>query len=125
VSKRTYVPDRGQLIHVNLGGTGGTREMDGPHFALVISSPEFNRRTGLCVVLPATSKPHPELGSLAVPLPELRGLKRAGWVHLHHVRSIDYRERGASAAATLDIEANVEHSRFMNDVIDRLFSIVE
>jgi mRNA-degrading endonuclease toxin of MazEF toxin-antitoxin module len=113
------------VIHVNLGGTGGTREMDGPHFALVVSSPEFNRRTGLCVVLPTTSKPHPELGALAVRLPELRGMKREGWVHIHHVRSIDYRERAAAAAAALDVDTNAEHLQFMNDVVDRLFSIIE
>jgi mRNA-degrading endonuclease toxin of MazEF toxin-antitoxin module len=125
VSKRTYVPQRGELIHVNLGGTGGTGEMDGPHFALVISSPEFNGRTGLCIVVPATSKPYAELGALAIKLPELRGMNREGWVHIHHVRSIDYRERAASAAASLDLSANPQHVSFMNDVIDRLFSIVE
>lgn len=125
MSKRTYVPERGHVVHVNLGGTGGTREMDGPHYALVISRGEFNRKTGLCVVLPATSKDHPELGPLAVKLPPLRGLQREGWVHIHHVRSIDYRERSASAAATLDLDGDSGHRHFMDDLVDRLFAVLD
>lgn len=125
MSKRTYVPARGDVIHVNLGGTGGTREMDGPHYALVISKLEFNRNTGLCIVLPSTSKSHPELGALAVELPPLEGLSKTGWVHLHHVRSIDYRERGAARAATLNADTSAAHRAFMDDLIDRLFSVVD
>ena len=125
MSKRTYVPERGDVVHVNLGGTGGSREMDGPHYALVISKVEFNRKTGLCIVLPTTSKSHPELGELAVKLPPLGGLNRDGWVHLHHVRSIDYRERSAHAAATLDVHRDPDHRQFMDDLVDRLFSIVD
>lgn len=125
MSKRAYVPDRGDVVHINLGGTGGTREMDGPHFALVISKAEFNRRTGLCVVLPTTSRNHPELGALAVKLPPLPGLSREGWVHVHHVRSIDYRERSAEMAAILDLDDDGAHRPFMDDLIDRLFSIVD
>lgn len=125
MSKRTYVPERGDVVHVNLGGTGGTREMDGPHFALVMSRAEFNRKTGLCVLLPATSKDHPELGSLAVELPPLRGLQREGWVHVHHVRSIDFRERSASQAASLDLQGNALHRQFMDDLVDRLFAVMD
>jgi mRNA-degrading endonuclease toxin of MazEF toxin-antitoxin module len=65
--------------------------MDGPHYLLVISDVAFQKQTGLCIILPTTSKPHPELGDLAVKLPALEGLRREGWVHLHHVRSIDFR----------------------------------
>lgn len=125
MSKRTYVPERGDIVHIDLAGTGGSREMDGPHYALVISKAEFNRKTGLCIVLPATSKPHPELGALAVELPPLTGLGRPGWVHIHHVRSIDYRERSATRAAALDLDGDPRHARMMDDLVDRLFSIVD
>lgn len=123
MSKRAYVPERGDIVHINLGNTGGTREMDGPHYSLVISHVEFNRRTGLCLVLPTTSKDHPELGELAVKLPSLPGLKKEGWVHVHHVRSIDFRERSAALQAKLTL-STPEHRVFLDDLIDRLFSTV-
>jgi mRNA-degrading endonuclease toxin of MazEF toxin-antitoxin module len=124
VSKRTYIPQRGDLIHLNLGNTGGSREFDGPHYALVISQVEFQRRTGMCIVLPTTSREHPELGPLAVKLPVLEGLKKDGWVHLHHVRSVDYRDRSAVLQAQLNLN-NTAHREFLDDLIDRLFSVVE
>lgn len=124
MSKTTYIPERGDVIHVNLGGTGGSREFDGPHYALVLSQIGFNRRLGLCIVLPTTSRDHPELGPLAVKLPMLNGLKKEGWVHIHHVRSIDFRDRSAVLQARLN-DKDSAHRDFMNDLVDRLFSIVE
>jgi mRNA interferase MazF len=124
LSKKTYIPVRGDVVHLNLGNTGGSREFDGPHYALVISKAEFNKQTGLCVVLPTTSKNHPELGALAVKLPELKGLLKDGWVLLHQVRSVDFRERSTLFAAQLDA-GNIEHQRFIDDIVDRLFSIVD
>jgi len=123
LSKRTYVPERGDVIHVNLGGTAG-REFDGPHFALVISHGEFQRKTGLCVVLPTTSKNHPELAALAVKLPPLAGLNPDGWVLIHRVRTVDFRERGAERAAQLQPD-DPRHQQYLGDLIDRLFGIVD
>jgi mRNA-degrading endonuclease toxin of MazEF toxin-antitoxin module len=123
VSKRFYVPERGDIIHVNLGSTAG-REFDGPHYALVVSKAEFNRATSLCIVLPTTSKQHPELEPLAIRLPDVPELKKEGWVLIHHVRSIDYRERSAVFAAKLRLDDS-NQAQFMNEVIDRLFGIVD
>ena len=123
MSKRAYIPDRGDIIRLNLGGTAG-REFDGPHFALVISNIEFQRRTGLCIILPTTSKERSELGELTSKLPTIENLKRDGWVLLHHVRSIDFRERAASFAGRLTL-GDKDHREFIDDLVDRLFSIVE
>jgi mRNA interferase MazF len=123
VSKRSYVPERGDIIHFNLGSTAGN-EFDGPHYSLVISKFEFQRATGLCIIVPTTSKHHPELGKLILKLPRLPGLNKDGWVLLHHVRSIDFRERSVQRAASLDAN-DADHGRFMNQIIDRLFGIVD
>ena len=123
VSKRTYVPERGHLIHINIGATAG-REFDGPHYALVISKTEFQSKTGLCVVVPTTSRHHPELGVLAAKLPQVKGLHREGWALIHHVRSLDFRERSATFAAQLDLKRE-DHRHFINDVVDRLFTTVD
>jgi mRNA-degrading endonuclease toxin of MazEF toxin-antitoxin module len=108
---------------MNFGSTAG-REFDGPHYALVISHGEFQRATGLCVVLPTTSKHHPELGALAVKLPPLDGLTKEGWALIHHVRSIDFRERAATLAAQIDLQ-NPELRQFVDELVDRLFSTVD
>jgi mRNA-degrading endonuclease toxin of MazEF toxin-antitoxin module len=123
VSKRAYVPERGDVIHLNLSGTAG-RVFDGPHFSLVISKIEFQRATGLCIILPTTSKHHPELGALIEKLPRLPGLNKDGWVLIHHVRAIDFRERSIEFATKLELD-NPNQEQFLNDIIDRLFGIVD
>lgn len=52
--KRTsYIPDRGDLVWLNFDPRRG-HEQAGHRPALVLSPDSYNRRTGLCVVCPAT-----------------------------------------------------------------------
>jgi mRNA interferase MazF len=48
-----YVPDRGDLVWVTLNPIAG-HEQAGRRPALVISPRSYNRKTGLCVLCPAT-----------------------------------------------------------------------
>jgi mRNA interferase MazF len=48
-----YVPERGDLVWISLNPTSG-HEQAGRRPALVVSPKSYNRRTGLCVLCPAT-----------------------------------------------------------------------
>jgi len=59
-----------------------------------------------------------------VKLPSVQGLHKEGWVLIHHVRSIDFRERSATFAAQLDLQ-RADHRYFIDDLVDRLFSVLD
>jgi mRNA interferase ChpB len=121
LSKRTYHPQRGDVIHLNFSPSAG-REFTGPHYGLVISSVAFSRATGLCIVIPATTKYHAEQRlhetQLMVRLPPLPELRQTGWVYTHHLKTIDYRERGAAFVTKVDDD-------FLIDVMDRVRALID
>ena len=121
MSKKTYHPERGDVIHVNFAPSAG-REFTGPHYAVVISTARFARATGCCIVLPATTKYHPEQRfvdmQLMVQMPELPGLSRTGWIYVYQIKTIDYRERDASLVARVEDD-------FLIDVMDRARAFID
>lgn len=121
MSKRTYHPERGDIVHLNFTPSAG-REFTGPHFGIVISSLVFSKGTGLCIVLPATTKYHADERLLDTPLmvqlPQVPGLKQTGWVYTHQIRAIDYRERGATFIAKVDDD-------FLIDVMERARAFID
>jgi mRNA-degrading endonuclease toxin of MazEF toxin-antitoxin module len=126
LSHRTYFPKRGDFIHFNASPSAG-QEVAGPHFALVMSPLSYNRKTGMAIVLIATSKlksaAHPRYGN-AVHIPS--GLieptqnnpSGEGVLFCDVVRQIDWRERSASYAGEAPIQ-------YVEDALDRLFSVME
>lgn len=121
MSKLTYHPDRRDVIHMNFSPSSG-REMAGPHYALVLSTIAFSRKTGLCIVLPATTKYHADQRlhdtQLMVQMPPLPDLSERGWVYVHQIKTIDYRERGASFVGKVPED-------FLLDVLDRTLAIID
>jgi mRNA interferase ChpB len=121
LSKLTYHPGRGDVIHMNFSPSSG-REMAGPHYALVLSSAAFSRKTGLCVVLPATTKYHADQRlhdtHLMVEMPPLKHLPQRGWVYVHQIKTIDYRERGTEFVEKVPED-------FLLDVLDRTLAIID
>jgi len=105
VSKRTYHPERGDIIHINFAPSAG-REFTGPHYGLVISPGRFNRQTGLVICLPTTTKFHDT--NLQVELPEMPQLKQRGWVWIHQIKTLDYRERAATFVCKLKTDFVIE-----------------
>jgi len=83
-----YVPDRGDLVWVSSSPQRG-REQAGRRPALVLSPKGYNRRIGLALVCPVTSrvKGYP----FEVRLPE--GSAAAGVVLCDQLRSLDWRAR--------------------------------
>jgi mRNA interferase MazF len=55
MARTTYIPERGDLVHLNLSPSAG-RELTGPHYALILSATSYNRPTGLVVCVPITSR---------------------------------------------------------------------
>jgi mRNA-degrading endonuclease toxin of MazEF toxin-antitoxin module len=122
LSKQTYHPERGDIVHLNLAPSAG-RELTGPHFALVISSARFARATGFAILVPGTTKYHAEQRmagqQLMVMLPVIRGLVRDGWLYPHQVKSLDYRDRNVTFVAKLD------NDDFLIDIMDRVRAFID
>jgi len=122
LSKQTYHPERGDIIHLNLAPSAG-HELTGPHFTLVISTARFSRATGFTIVVPGTSKYHAEQRlagqQLMVKLPVVAGLSQEGWLYPHQIKSLDYRDRGVSFVAKLDDDD------FLIDVMERVRAFID
>jgi mRNA-degrading endonuclease toxin of MazEF toxin-antitoxin module len=122
LSKQTYHPDRGDIIHINLSPSAG-HELTGPHFALVISTVRFSKATGFTIVVPATTKYHADqrlaMQQLMVKLPSIPELSHEGWLYPHQIKSLDYRDRAVSFAAKLDDDD------FLIDVMERIRAFID
>ena len=96
MSKSRYVPARGDLVWLQFDPQAG-HEQAGRRPALVISPDAYNRRVGLAIFCPVTSKPkgYP----FEVVLPE--GLEVTGAVLSDQLKSLDWRVRRAARIASL------------------------
>ena len=100
-----YTPERGHLIWLDFDPQAG-REQAGRRPAFVLSPVSYNRRVGLALCCPVTSrvKGYP----FEVALPERLGVD--GVVLADQVKSLDWRRRGATFAAVVP-DATVEEVR--------------
>lgn len=92
MSKRTYFPDRGDLVEMNFQPAAG-REVDKRRPAIVLTRTEYNRRTGLCIAVPVSTDLRP--GPFWIPMPS-GFLPHPSQVLCDYIKSFDYRERSAS-----------------------------
>jgi mRNA-degrading endonuclease toxin of MazEF toxin-antitoxin module len=122
LSKHTYCPERGDIVHLNLSPSAG-HELTGPHFALVLSTARFSKATGFTILVPGTTKHHPEQKlagqQLMVKLPPTPNLREEGWLYPHQVKSLDYRDRGVSFVAKLDDDD------FLIDIMERIRAFID
>lgn len=88
MARASYVPQRGDFVWLDLNPRIG-HEQAGHRPALVLSPMVFNRKSGLCVVCPATSRPkgYP----FEVPYPEADDPHTV--ILAEHVRCVDWRAR--------------------------------
>jgi mRNA interferase MazF len=121
VTYRSYIPKRGDLVHMNFSPSSG-HEMADRHYALVISASNYNRKTRMAVVCPITSRVHGWPWEVAIPpgsLPPKKGVGEVTSVVVADaVRQVDYREREMAfvAAAPRDV---------LEEVLDKLLAILE
>jgi mRNA-degrading endonuclease toxin of MazEF toxin-antitoxin module len=122
LSKQTYFPERGDVVHLNLAPSAG-HELTGPHFALVLSTTRFSKATGFTIVVPGTTKYHAEQRmagqQLMVKLPPIATLSKESWLYPHQVKSLDFRDRGVSFVAKLDDDD------FLIDVMERVRAFID
>jgi mRNA interferase MazF len=83
-----YVPDRGDFVWVDLTPPTG-HEQSGRRPAVVLSPRSYNRKTGLCVICPATRQRKGYAFEVAVE----HGPGDVSVVLADHVRNIDWRAR--------------------------------
>ena len=93
---RSYIPARGDLVWLQFDPHAG-HEQAGRRPALVISPRSYNRRVGLALCCPVTSriKGYP----FEVLLPD--GLKIGGAILSDQIKSLDWRVREARRIATV------------------------
>jgi mRNA interferase MazF len=114
VSRRTYHPDRGDLVEMNFQPAAG-REIDKRRPAIVLSPVEYNRKAGLCLAVPVSTDLTPGPLWLAMP-PGF--LPRPSLILCDYLKSFDYRERSAAPLHRLPDELIDEIVGTLLDLID-------
>jgi len=107
------VPQKGDLISITLDPQAG-REQMGRRPALVISNHAFNRRVGMAMVCPLTNTARGV--PFHLPVPPETGL--TGFVMVEHLKSLDYRRRGATRIGRVPAD-------FLEEVLDVVRACIE
>jgi mRNA interferase MazF len=94
-----YIPDRGDVVWLNFNPQAG-REQAGKRPAFVLSPASYNKKVGLGLFCPITSKVkgYP----FEVKLPE--GMKISGAILSDQIKNLDWRIRKAELICTLPNE---------------------
>jgi mRNA interferase MazF len=108
-----YAPERGDVVWLTFNPQAGS-EQAGRRPALVVSPRSYNKRVGLALVCPITSrvKGYP----FEVELPE--GLATKGAVLCDQIKSLDWRARRAT-------RVEIVPSPVMEDVTARILALVD
>lgn len=103
MSRRSYVPNRGDIVWLQFNPQAG-HEQAGPRPALVLSPASYNRRSGLMLCCPMTSqrKGYPFEVVIAVD-PD-----RESVVLADQVKSLDWKVRKAVKKGTASIDVIAE-----------------
>lgn len=108
-----FVPERGDIVWLTFDPQAG-HEQSGKRPALVLSPRAYNRRVGLALFCPVTSrvKGYP----FEVQLPP--GLKAQGAVLSDQIKNLDWRAREAQYLCTVPRD-------LMDEVVARILALVE
>ncbi|HET6247118.1 MAG TPA: type II toxin-antitoxin system PemK/MazF family toxin [Tepidisphaeraceae bacterium] len=114
MSKRTYFPERGDLIEVNFQPAAG-REIDKRRPAIVLTPLHYNRQSGFCIAVPISSQVAP--GPLWIDMPP-GYLPLPSQILCDLAKSLDYRERSA-------IFLNRVPEELVREIIDRMLDLLD
>ena len=108
-----YAPRRGDVVWLTFDPQAG-HEQAGRRPAFVISPEAYNRKTGLFLACPVTSrvKGYP----FEVPLPSELGV--SGVVLSDQIKSLDWKARRAEFAASVD-------EGTLGDIVSRILPLIE
>lgn len=107
---QVYVPDRGDIVWVTLDPQAG-HEQKGRRPALVLSPKNYNKKSGLVLVCPITSRVKGYPFEISVDV-----LKDSGVVLADQIKSIDWKARKVKKIAT----ASSETMRYTQQLITAL-----
>ena len=99
VSRRGYVPERGDVVWMLFGPPAG-HEQSGRRPAVVMSPSIYNGKTGMALCCPITS--HVKGYPFEVSVPP--GSKISGAILADHIRNIDWRTRRATYLCKLPVK---------------------
>ena len=87
-----YIPNRGDIVHLDFDPSSG-REMNGAHFALVVSGKAFNQQ-GLAMVCPISQGAAAAARTYGTVVTLMgAGTDTQGAIHCHQLKSLDWRAR--------------------------------
>lgn len=109
---KNFVPDRGDLVWVDLSPTKG-REQAKVRPAIVVSPKNYNQKTNLALMCPVTSVVKGYPFEVAV-----NDKKVSGVILADHVRSLDWKARNAKFIAKVK-------SKVMQEVQTKLLVLIE
>jgi len=101
--KQPFVPDRGDVIWINLNPQAG-HEQAGKRPAFVLSPAAYNAKTSLVIVCPITSAVKQYPFEVVIPA----GFPITGVILSDQVKSLDWRARKATPACLLPIDVVTE-----------------
>ena len=110
---RSYYPSRGDLVWVSFTPQAG-HEQAGVRPALVLSPVEYNRKVGLALVCPVTSK----VKGYPFEVPLASDSKITGAVLADQVKSLDWRVRKARFAESVSAEILDEVTARLRVLVD-------
>lgn len=111
VAKRTYIPDRGDVVWLDFN-PGRGHEQSGRRPALIVSSKRYNAKSELALVCPITSviKGYPfEIG--------FKTKAVQGVVLADQIRAIDWTKRGAEKISTVSEAVITEVQEYVKKLI--------
>jgi len=118
---KTYFPRRGDIVNFNASPSTG-HEMAGRHYALVLSPMEYNKKSGMAVVLIGTSKKKDYPYVLELPkgmiAPTHDNPEGRGFILCDAVKQIDWRERGMAPIVAAPEE-------LVNEALDMLLTLLD
>ena len=103
MSKRTYVPDRGDIVWLQFNPQAG-HEQAGHRPALVLSPASYNRRSGLMLCCPMTSQRKGYPFEVVIEM----DTDRESVVLADQVKSLDWKVRKAVKKGTASIDVIAE-----------------
>jgi len=112
VSRRGYVPERGDVVWMTFGTPAG-HEQSGRRPAVVMSPSIYNGKTGMALCCPITSHVKGYPFEVVVPA----DLKISGGILADHIRNIDWKTRRAEYLCKLP-------SKAFEEVAEKIFSLL-
>jgi mRNA interferase MazF len=108
-----YCPDAGDLVWIDLNPTLG-HEQSGHRPAIVLTSRQYNLRSGLCIICPITSRARSYPFEVAIPA----GHAISGIILVDQVRSVSWEKRYVKMVVAVPIE-------LLDEVRERLAALLQ